>query len=61
MEIYCKHCDKNHSKEECIVIQKELPTFKYLDYFCPKTGEWLVTEFFFDEEEKEKYAFLKRI
>ena len=53
MEIYCKHCDKNHSKEEYITIYKELPTFKYLDYFCPKTGEWLVTEFFFDKEEEE--------
>lgn len=61
MEIYCKYCNKKHSKEECIIET----LLKGIDYYCSKTGQWLMTEFFLDgerEEEEEKYyAFLENI
>lgn len=62
--MYCKHCDKEHTKDECLkqeiygLPSIQLIPLDMIGYFCPITKEWIETDIIVKEKD---HAFLKRV
>ena len=62
--MYCKYCDKEHTRDECLkqgvydLPSIQLIPFDIIGYFCPITKKRIEIDIIVKEED---YAFLKRI